>query len=108
METIHQRIKRLREAKGLTIQDVADACGVRNQSARQWEAEPGGDIEPTTPKHYRWAKLAEVLGVTEWELVTGAPGPPSHAAQDHARYSDEPLTKEEDRLLLEEINEYWK
>lgn len=66
MESIHKRIKRLREAKGLTQTDLAEMVGVRYQSVQEWERENG-----TAPARKRMAAVAKVLGVTHQELHTG-------------------------------------
>lgn len=70
METIHQRIKRLRLAKPATIKELADFVGVTYQSVQDWEREDG-----TAPTRKRQEKVAEFLCVTVPELLTGAAKP---------------------------------
>lgn len=67
METIHARIKRLREAKGLSKAALAKACGATYQAVQSWER---GD---TAPKRARLAAVAIALGVSPQELDHGAP-----------------------------------
>lgn len=61
------RLRRLREAKGLTLQQVADAAGCTK--AYIWELEMKEGQRPTAE---RIQKIAEVLGVT-MEDVMGTP-----------------------------------
>lgn len=66
METIHQRIKRLRSMRGLSMQALAKACGVSSwQTVQQWEKETGG----TAPSRKRLHLVAEALGVSVPELL---------------------------------------
>jgi transcriptional regulator with XRE-family HTH domain len=65
MSSIHHRIKQLREAKGLTLEAMAELVGVSWQSVQQWERENG-----TAPSRKRQKKAAEVLGVTVSELIS--------------------------------------
>lgn len=66
METIHQRIKRLRLARNLSLEVFAQRVGVQWQSAQQWERDNG-----TAPTRKRQSKVAEVLGISVEELVAG-------------------------------------
>lgn len=68
MESIHKRIRRLREAKKKTQQQLADAVEVTYQSVQEWEREGG-----TAPSRKRQKAVADFLGVTVHELVTGEP-----------------------------------
>ena len=61
------RLRRLREAKGLTLQQVADAVGCTK--AYIWELEMKEGQRPTAE---RIRKIAQVFGVT-MEDVMGAP-----------------------------------
>lgn len=75
MPSIHRKIKRLRKARGLTLETFAKEVGVSWQSAQQWEKDPGG----TAPHRKRMNRVAEVLGVAVAELLSGnldnEPGP---------------------------------
>lgn len=66
MESIHKRIKRLRDAKGFTQTDLATASGVKYQSVQDWEREGG-----TAPSRKRQPIVAKFLGVSTHELLTG-------------------------------------
>jgi transcriptional regulator with XRE-family HTH domain len=66
VESIHKRIKRLREAKGLSQERLAKLVGVAYQSVQEWERERG-----TAPQRKRQAAVAVALGVTVHELMTG-------------------------------------
>lgn len=70
METIHQRIRRLREARGLTQDQLAALMGLTRQAIQKWESE--GD-DRTSPTRKREKALAKALGVTVSELVYGQP-----------------------------------
>lgn len=52
-----ERLVSLRKTRGLTQQEVADACGVSRQAVTQWET---GRSTPS-PKHY--GVLNDLLGV---------------------------------------------
>lgn len=66
MESIHKRIRRLREAKGLSQQALAKLSGVAYQSVQEWEREGG-----TAPSRKRQQAVANALGVGVSELVLG-------------------------------------
>lgn len=55
------RIRRWREAKGLTRQDLARAVGVTWPAVYQWEGEEG---HVTSPSQENLAKVVEALGIT--------------------------------------------
>jgi transcriptional regulator with XRE-family HTH domain len=65
MESIHHRIKRLRESKGLTLEAFASAVGVSYQSVQHWERQSG-----TAPTRKRMPSVAAALGVSV-EYLTG-------------------------------------
>ena len=65
METIHARIRRLREEKKLSKAGLASLCGATYQAVQSWER---GD---TAPKRARLASVALALGVTPQELAHG-------------------------------------
>jgi phage repressor protein C with HTH and peptisase S24 domain len=63
--TIHQRIKDLREEKGLSMEALGALVGVKYQTVQQWEN--GG----TSPKRDRIQKLAHALHTTPEYLSFG-------------------------------------
>lgn len=66
MESIHKRIRALREKAGLTQEQLADKSGVKYQSVQEWERADG-----TAPSRKRQKAVADALGVTVHELMTG-------------------------------------
>lgn len=66
VETIHQRIKRLREDKELSQEALGNAAGVKYQSVQEWERANG-----TAPSRKRLSAVATALGVTEQYLLSG-------------------------------------
>ena len=64
------RIKEIREARGMTRKQIADAVGVSEVAVYYWE---NGRQKPSADK---LPKLAELLGCTIDELyrASGAPG----------------------------------
>lgn len=89
VESIHKRIRRLREAKSLSQEALAALVGVKYQSVQEWEREGG-----TAPNRSRQLKVAKALGVTVPELMLGAPVSGARAIS----------TREE--LLLEMFNSF--
>lgn len=69
VETIHQKIKRLRTRKGMTLEQFAAAVGVKYQSAQQWERNDG---TATAPRRTRLSQVAQVLGVSEAYLLASS------------------------------------
>ena len=67
-ETLGQRIKRLRIADGLSMRAFAEQIGVSKPTLWKWEG------DQVRPRHETMQRLASRLGVTELELVYGAPG----------------------------------
>lgn len=67
METIHQRIKRLREAKGMSKAALARAVKQTYQNVQHWEK------GPTAPARKVLQDVATALGVTPQELLYGTP-----------------------------------
>lgn len=65
MSTIHTRIKRLREAKGLSMEQLADAVSVSWQTVQQWEN------GKTAPQRKRLGAVATALGTTAEYLLLG-------------------------------------
>lgn len=66
MDDIHARIKRLRQAKQLSMEALADLVGVTWQTVQQWEKPDG-----TAPKRTRLQAVADALGTTIEHLTTG-------------------------------------
>lgn len=88
LDSIHQRIKRLRTSKGLSQEGLAELLGVKYQSVQEWERENG-----TAPSRKRQEDVAKALGVSIEELLLGTAGknPPSVSARalDVARRFDQ-------------------
>ncbi len=81
MDDIHKRIKAKRLEKGLSMQQLATAVGLKGwQSVQQWEKpdDEGG----TAPRRDKLQKVADALGVTAEWLQFGAPAPEN---RDQAR-----------------------
>jgi transcriptional regulator with XRE-family HTH domain len=87
METIHQRIKRLREAKGMSKAALARAVKQTYQNVQHWEK------GPTAPARKVLQEVALALGVTPQELLYGAPAPVK------ARPGGDPRVEEMTRLF---------
>lgn len=64
IETMAQKIKELRKAKGLTLEQVADVVGVGKSTVRKWET---GMI--ANMKRDKIADLAKALGTTPAYLM---------------------------------------
>ena len=73
--SIHARIKEGRLRLKLTEQQFADQVGVTRAAVQQWERENG-----TAPRRSKQEKVAEVLGISVAELVTGVAAPESEVA----------------------------
>ena len=54
MDRTHAGFRALRESLGLSLNDVAEAMGVRERSARRWEA-PNGQMPPDDA--WRWLEV---------------------------------------------------
>lgn len=67
METMGDRIKFHREAKGLSQLDLARICGVTKGAVSQWELGRSKNV-----KNAPWVKLIQALGVSGDYLVNGA------------------------------------
>lgn len=66
MDSIHKRIKRLREDKGLSQEALGALVGVKYQSVQEWEREKG-----TAPSRKRMEDVAKALGVSVTKLLFG-------------------------------------
>ena len=62
---LNERLKNLRLAKGLTLQQVGDAFGISKVSVSTWES------GKTNPDRKRLEKLADLYSTTIQYLVTG-------------------------------------
>jgi transcriptional regulator with XRE-family HTH domain len=67
METMGQRIKALREARGMSQQEIADVVGVSKSAVSQWELGQSKDIKLRT-----FLALLEALRTDMEYLVYGA------------------------------------
>ena len=66
---ISNRIRQLRLARGLTMEQVASELGVTKASVPKWE------LGSTHPEYSRLEQLARVLGVTAAQLIAEGSGP---------------------------------
>tara|TARA_R100000655_G_scaffold64330_2_gene102850 strand:+ start:219 stop:845 length:627 start_codon:yes stop_codon:yes gene_type:complete len=74
MTNIHERIKAARDAKGFSMQKLAELLGIKAwQTIQQWEN--GG----TAPKRKRLEQVANILGVTVEYLLQGSDPDGDHA-----------------------------
>lgn len=64
MENIHQRLTRLREEKGITVEEAALGLGVSSKVLIGWETK-------VMPQYNSAAKLARFYGVSMYYLRTG-------------------------------------
>lgn len=75
METIGDRIRQQREAKGFSLQQLAELLDVTKAAVSHWELGRTANIKNVT-----FLKLAEVLGCSQQYLLygpsRGAPGKP--------------------------------
>lgn len=60
---LFENIKRIRKARNLTQDEVAEACGVDRATISKWET---GEFSPRVDK---LVKLANILGCTVDELL---------------------------------------
>jgi len=65
-ETMGDRIRLLRKAKGMTLQDLAQAVGVTKAAVWQWERGATENIKLVT-----FLRLVQVLGTSADYLVHG-------------------------------------
>ncbi|XBT42156.1 LexA family transcriptional regulator [Pseudomonas viridiflava] len=78
-ESLSQRIKRLRKAKGMSQAQLAEACGWKSQSrVGNYEV---GTREPTLADI---ASMAAALGVDQSELLLNSPAPEPTAAPERS------------------------
>jgi len=62
---LNERLKNLRLAKGLTLQQVGDSFGISKASISAWES------GKSHPDHKKLEKLADILGTTVQFLISG-------------------------------------
>ena len=65
---LNERLKNLRLAKGLTLQQVGDVFGISKASVSGWEA------GKSHPDHKKLEQLAELLNTSIEYLVSGTAG----------------------------------
>lgn len=70
------RLRELRKASGVRVQEIADACGVKPDAVMRWER------EENQLKVSDACKIANVLGCTLNELVGLPPDAPNEDPQD--------------------------
>ena len=75
------KLRRLREAKGFTLQQVADAVGCTK--AYIWELEVKGGQRPSADRIYA---LSKVLGVTVEDLLEDQPGVVPEASPEDIQF----------------------
>ena len=75
------KLRRLREAKGFTLQQVADAVGCTK--AYIWELEVKGGQRPSAD---RICALSKVLGVTVEDLLEDQPGVVPEASPEDIQF----------------------
>ena len=66
-ETFSERIRRVRKSRGLTQAELAERLNISEMTVRRWEA------GQRSPRIEATQKLAEVLGTTPEELLSGNP-----------------------------------
>jgi transcriptional regulator with XRE-family HTH domain len=83
MNTIGDRIRRLREAKGLTRSELAYKIKISPQGMAALE-----NGETKSPSFSVGLKLARTLGVSAWEIAFGKPEPRRALAADNMEFGD--------------------
>lgn len=72
---LNERLKNLRLAKGLTLQQVGDVFGISKVSVSTWES------GKTSPDRKKLEKLAELFGISVQYLITGTEEESSTSSQ---------------------------
>jgi transcriptional regulator with XRE-family HTH domain len=93
-EGMAQRIKALRQEKGLTLEQVADVVGVGKSTVRKWET---GMI--ANMKRDKIADLARALGTTPAYLMGW-----DEEAEEKKDSPTEPVLSEGEKMLLDLFN----
>lgn len=65
-EALTMELREARARKGLTIRQVADACGVSPTEAEHWFRT---DIYNAPPSTMIWDKVKHLLGIEGWDVV---------------------------------------
>ena len=85
--TIGERIKNLRQAEGMTQEELAQKIGLKKQNISRY------DNSPCEPNIRTAKKIADALGVTIEEMAVGVSVPPLPPSQNT-------FTAEEERLVV--------
>lgn len=75
---LNERLKNLRLAKGLTLQQVGDVFGISKASVSSWES------GKSHPDHKKLEKLADVLSTSVQYLIAGIAYHPASSSTNHA------------------------
>ena len=81
-ETLGARIKRLRKNRGLSMRALAGLAGVSKPTLWKWES------DRVRPRHTTMQRLAVELGISELELVYGAPAVHENEALESGSLAD--------------------
>jgi transcriptional regulator with XRE-family HTH domain len=92
IENMARKIKELRQAKGLTLEQVANVVGVGKSTVRKWET---GMI--ANMKRDKIAALAKALGTTPAYLM----GWTEDNKKEEKNPSEEPKLSEGEKMLLD-------
>lgn len=82
MSSVHVRIKRLREARSMSMEALAKAIDVAWQTVQQWEN------GKTAPKRARLNAVANALGTTVDYLLTGGASSPQQETDINASIAE--------------------
>ena len=89
MANIHEKLRRLRLEKGMTLADVSKKIGVNEATVQRYES---GQIRNLKQKTI--AKFAELFGVAPLDLIGWDAAAAPYRADAHGRYSLEKILKE--------------
>ena len=92
--TVGARIRMLRQSRGMTQQDLAQACDVTRSAVAQWETDRAGQLR----SHI--SKIAETLGVDTEFLLHGARSGENLTGDEIALLRLYRICSAEDRALL--------
>jgi transcriptional regulator with XRE-family HTH domain len=93
-ETVGSRIRTLRQARGLTQDQLAAACGVSRSAVAQWETDRAGQIRDNL------SRIATVLETTVPHLLDGTRSAPEATADELALLRLYRACNAEDRAFL--------
>ncbi len=88
------RIRALRRARGLTQDDLANACGVSRSAVAQWETDRAGQLRGNI------TRIAEALGASIEHLLQGAGSAASATGDELAMLRLYNACDPEDRAFL--------